>query len=269
MVRALWNGAVIAESDDTVIIDGNHYFPADSVKQEYLVASATTTVCSWKGKASYYSLDVDGRLNPDAAWYYPAPKSAAKNIAGRIAFWHGVKIDAADHREDRLDTQRGERRSFFDRFRRHPEPVALGVRPIDRGDDAANTSLNTNVVADLDDDSFSTAMDDKITIVDFWAPWCGPCKQLHPLFDSRAAEHASDGLKFARVNVDESPGVATALNIMSIPTIIVFDGDGNEVEREIGLPGKRRLDQLVRDADSLARTTSGTVAGKVTGQGMS
>ena len=132
---------------------------------------------------------------------------------------------------------------------------------------------HTPPVVELDDESFSAALHQAVTIVDFWAPWCGPCKQLHPLFDARAAEYASDALKFARVNVDESPAIAAAHNIMSIPTIIVFDGDGNEVEREIGLPGKRRLDQLVRAAGSRARKTSGkvggTVAGEATGQGVS
>ena len=75
MVRAHWNGAVIAESDDTVIIEGNHYFPAESVDEQYLVPSTTTTVCPWKGQASYYSVNVDGQLNRDAAWFYPSPSS--------------------------------------------------------------------------------------------------------------------------------------------------------------------------------------------------
>lgn len=99
MVRAHWNGTLIAESDDTVIVEGNHYFPADAVPQEYLVASDKTTVCPWKGTASYYSLHVNGDVNPDAAWYYPTPKSAASNIAGRIAFWRGVTVEVDDAEE--------------------------------------------------------------------------------------------------------------------------------------------------------------------------
>lgn len=92
MVRASWNGQVIAESDDTVVVEGNHYFPIDAVRAEVLVPSGTTTVCPWKGTASYYSLSVDGQQNPDAAWYYPEPKDAAAEIKGRVAFWKGVVV---------------------------------------------------------------------------------------------------------------------------------------------------------------------------------
>lgn len=95
MVRATWNGAVIAESDETVIVEGNHYFPASSVRSEYLSGSETHSVCPWKGTASYYSLVVDGKENPDAAWYYPEPKDAAKEITGHIAFWRGVTVSEA------------------------------------------------------------------------------------------------------------------------------------------------------------------------------
>jgi uncharacterized protein (DUF427 family) len=91
-MKATWNGAVIAESDDTVMVEGNHYFPADSVKPEYLQASQTHSTCPWKGEASYHSLSVAGQANPDAAWYYPAPKDAAKHIRGRVAFWRGVSV---------------------------------------------------------------------------------------------------------------------------------------------------------------------------------
>jgi uncharacterized protein (DUF427 family) len=93
MAKATWNGAVIAESDATRVVEGNHYFPPSAVKQEYLHPSATHTVCSWKGTASYYDVVVGGRTNADAAWYYPEPKAAAKEIAGWIAFWHGVTVD--------------------------------------------------------------------------------------------------------------------------------------------------------------------------------
>ncbi|WP_298407120.1 DUF427 domain-containing protein [uncultured Chloroflexus sp.] len=93
MPRAIWNGAVIAESNATIVVEGNHYFPPEAVKREYLRDSQTHTVCSWKGTASYYDVVVNGEVNRDAAWYYPAPKEAAKQIAGYIAFWRGVKVE--------------------------------------------------------------------------------------------------------------------------------------------------------------------------------
>jgi uncharacterized protein (DUF427 family) len=93
MIRASWNGEVIAESDDTVIVEGNHYFPASSVKAGVLEPSSHTTTCSWKGQASYHSIVVDGKRNVDAAWYYPTPKSAANEITDRIAFWRGVTVE--------------------------------------------------------------------------------------------------------------------------------------------------------------------------------
>ena len=91
-MRAIWNGTVIAESNDTVVVEGNHYFPIDAVRPEFLVDSPTGTTCSWKGQARYYSIDVDGRRNADAAWYYPEPKAPASKIAGRVAFWRGVRV---------------------------------------------------------------------------------------------------------------------------------------------------------------------------------
>lgn len=94
MPRAIWNGAVLAESEHTEIVEGNHYFPPDTINSEYFQDSSTQTTCSWKGVASYYSLVVDGQTNKDAAWYYPTPKDAAKNIKEHIAFWKGVKVEA-------------------------------------------------------------------------------------------------------------------------------------------------------------------------------
>ncbi len=94
MPKAIWNGEVIAESDDTVVVENNHYFPRDAVKADLLRESSTTTVCPWKGTASYYSIEVDGQVNRDAAWYYPTPKDAAKEITDRIAFWRGVQVVA-------------------------------------------------------------------------------------------------------------------------------------------------------------------------------
>jgi uncharacterized protein (DUF427 family) len=92
-MQAVWNGRVIAESDDTVVVEGNHYFPRTAVAAEVLTDSDTHTVCSWKGTASYHSVTVDGETNPDAAWYYPEPKSEAEMVRGRIAFWHGVSVE--------------------------------------------------------------------------------------------------------------------------------------------------------------------------------
>jgi len=94
MVKAIWNNHVIAESDDTVVVEGNHYFRPEDVKAAYLKASSQTTVCGWKGTAQYYDLVVDGQTNPGAAWYYPTPLDAAKQIQGRIAFWKGVQVIA-------------------------------------------------------------------------------------------------------------------------------------------------------------------------------
>ena len=92
MVEATWNGAVIASSDETVVVEGNHYFPAAAVDPAVLRPSDTTSHCPWKGTAQYHSLVVDGAENKDAAWYYPDPKSAAAEIKDRIAFWRGVKV---------------------------------------------------------------------------------------------------------------------------------------------------------------------------------
>ena len=91
-MKAVWNGHVVAESDDIVKVEGNAYFPIDSVTTGVLRDSATTSVCPWKGTASYYSLAVDGKENKDAAWFYPAPKDAAAEIKGRVAFWKGVTV---------------------------------------------------------------------------------------------------------------------------------------------------------------------------------
>lgn len=92
MVQAVWNGVVIADSDDTIVVEGNHYFPPASVKSEHFTASDKTTTCSWKGLANYYTVVVDGQENPDAAWYYAEPLPAASEIAGYVAFWRGVNV---------------------------------------------------------------------------------------------------------------------------------------------------------------------------------
>ena len=91
-MKAIWNGVTLAESDDCVVVEGNQYFPADAINRQYFQESATHTTCPWKGLASYYSIEVDGQTNTDAAWYYPAPKDAAKEIQDRVAFWRGVTV---------------------------------------------------------------------------------------------------------------------------------------------------------------------------------
>ncbi|HEX9013684.1 MAG TPA: DUF427 domain-containing protein [Anaerolineaceae bacterium] len=92
MAKAIWNGTVLAESKKTIVIEGNHYFPPDTVKWEHIQKSGTHTVCHWKGLASYYDVIVDGQINRDAAWYYPDPSHAATPIKNYVAFWNGVKV---------------------------------------------------------------------------------------------------------------------------------------------------------------------------------
>lgn len=92
-MKAIWNGMTIAESNETIIVEGNHYFPASAIKPEFFQPSETHTVCGWKGTASYYNVVVNGQVNKDAAWFYPETKEAAKNIAGYVAFWKGVRVE--------------------------------------------------------------------------------------------------------------------------------------------------------------------------------
>jgi uncharacterized protein (DUF427 family) len=94
MAKATWNGAVLAESEDTVVVEGNHYFPRESVRMEFFSRSETHTICPWKGTASYHHVEVNGQRNEDAAWYYPEPHTAAAHIKDRVAFWKGVRIEA-------------------------------------------------------------------------------------------------------------------------------------------------------------------------------
>ncbi len=91
-MKAIWNGAMLAESDDTVVVERNHYFPPDSIHRAYFSESGTHTTCPWKGEASYYNVTVNGATNKDAAWYYPNPKEAAASIKDRVAFWKGVVV---------------------------------------------------------------------------------------------------------------------------------------------------------------------------------
>lgn len=91
-MKAIWNDAVLAESEDTIMVEGNHYFPPETIKDQYFLESSSHTVCPWKGTASYYDVVVDGEINRDAAWYYPSASQAAKRIEGYVAFWHGVRV---------------------------------------------------------------------------------------------------------------------------------------------------------------------------------
>ena len=93
-MKAIWNDTVLAESNDTIVVEGNHYFPADSLVSAHFKESETHSICAWKGKASYYHVSVDGKTNSDVAWYYPEPKQEAELIKGRIAFWRGVSVIA-------------------------------------------------------------------------------------------------------------------------------------------------------------------------------
>lgn len=92
-MKATWNGAVLAESDQTIEVEGNQYFPRNSINQEYFQESGTHTTCAWKGEASYYDIVVNGQVNKDAAWYYPATKPAADEIRDYVAFWRGVRVE--------------------------------------------------------------------------------------------------------------------------------------------------------------------------------
>jgi len=94
MAKAIWNDTVLAESDRTEIVEGNHYFPPDAINREYFTQSDTRTTCPWKGVASYYTIQVNGQVNKDAAWSYPTPSDAAANIKDHVAFWRGVKVEA-------------------------------------------------------------------------------------------------------------------------------------------------------------------------------
>ncbi|HYY59537.1 MAG TPA: DUF427 domain-containing protein [Pyrinomonadaceae bacterium] len=91
-MKAIWRDAILAESDDTIVVEGNHYFPPEAVRREYFKESATHSTCPWKGEASYYDVVVEGHVNKDAAWYYAEPKAAAQEIANRVAFWRGVTV---------------------------------------------------------------------------------------------------------------------------------------------------------------------------------
>ena len=94
MPKAIWKGTTLAESDDTVVVENNHYFPSESINKQYFKDSETHSTCPWKGLANYYNIEVNGEVNKDAAWYYPSAKEKAKQIEGYVAFWKGVKVES-------------------------------------------------------------------------------------------------------------------------------------------------------------------------------
>jgi uncharacterized protein (DUF427 family) len=108
-MRAAWHSTVLAESDDTVVVEGNHYFPPESLNWQYFTGSTTHTVCPWKGVASYHTVSVDGVSNPDAAWFYPHPTPLARKVKNRVAFWHGVQVDPVSETADRQEPRRQNR----------------------------------------------------------------------------------------------------------------------------------------------------------------
>ncbi len=242
-MRAIWNGAVIAESNATVNVEGNHYFPIESVNQQHITPSDTHTRCPWKGTASYFDVVVDGKTKADAAWYYPKPSMAARNIKGHVAFWKGVRVErSTEPAGDTSDPLAAGTRGWAARLRAR---LTGGTSP-----DATVTAKSdgTGAVTDLTDDTFDAALSGGFTLVDFWAPWCGPCKAFGPTFEALAGDHSSDHLRFARVNVDDSPQTAARYQVMSIPTLLLLDENGEPVDKAVGAQPRAKVEAMLRNA---------------------
>jgi thioredoxin len=236
VATAVWNGAVIAQSDDVVVVDGYHYFPMSALDPRYVVPSTHTSRCYWKGTASYFSIVVDGKENRDAAWYYPSPSEAAAVVTDRVGFWRGVKVvSGAEPDDPGASTTRP---GLLERLRGRPGRSGRSAR----GQVAAG---EVSHVEDIDDDSFLAATADGWTLVDFSAPWCGPCRSFQPVFERAARDHAGHGVRFGRLDVDRSPRAAATVGIQSVPTLVLFDPDGNEVRRIVGMPSAASLDELI------------------------
>lgn len=246
IMRAIWNGAVIAESDATVEVEGNHYFPIESVDQQHIRPSDTHTRCPWKGTASYYDVIVDGEIKADAAWYYPKPSMAARKIKDHVAFWKGVRVErsAGPEASIRPDTTAagGATTSTGGWGAKLRARLTGGAAP------DAPVATSGGRVTDLTDDTFGASLAGGFTLVDFWAPWCGPCKTFHPTFEAIAADQASDHLRFARVNVDNSPQTAARYQVMSIPTLLLLDETGEPVDMAIGAQPRAKVETMLRNA---------------------
>ena len=231
MTRAMVDDVVVAESEDVVVVDGYTYFPRADVDERFLVPSDHTSVCGWKGTASYHSVVVDGTELRDAAFEYRSPKPAAAHVEGRVAFWRGVRIEEEDATSE---VRPGPLRRLVGR-RTHSEAPATESGPTTAG------------LPQLDDAGFAAATRGGWTIVDFWAPWCGPCQAFEPLFE-QAARHAPDAVRFARCEVDANPVTATAFDILTVPTVVLLGPDGAEVDRVVGVPTHQELQDLVERA---------------------
>lgn len=210
-VRAEWKGTVVAESSEVRTASGYVYFPPDSVRWEHLEPSDHHSVCHWKGVADYYDIVIAGDHNTSAAWSYPAPLPKAEPLAGWVAFWGGVKVrrakDAGGWSHEGSDPRQ-------------------------------------SAVVSVDDANFFDVTAGVYTVVDFWAPWCGPCRDFAPIFTSVANDHA-DRARFGSCNVDDNPKTAALLGITSIPTLVVFGPDGSEVGRHVGVVSRGSLEQIV------------------------
>jgi thioredoxin len=234
--QAIWKNTIIAESDRTVVVEGNHYFPADSMRFEYLEPSDTHTRCAWKGTASYHDVVVDGARNRDAAWHYPNPSDAAQRIAGHIAFWRGVKVRPRRSETDGAEVATSD--GWLRRFLRSSARSRSSIRAVNQESVMTNPATITD--ADFDEQVRRT---DRPVLVDFWAAWCAPCRAMEPIVHA-LAEGYGQRVTIAKVDVDANPRTAGKLGIRSIPTMILFD-HGEPVQRLVGVQQRELLEGLL------------------------